>query len=459
MGTQTASWQILNNSALGGFTPLSASLSLNGSLPTPGLNNSASYGPFANGFNFVFTPLASNANLLTPPGISNSNLYGSFLSVSNPLSPHLSSTPIRPYPLGVPMHGAMPSPLHCENPFAEYPSLSAFPTPPPSAKTLKRSKPKKLKKSELPKLTSSERTQMNSFIIRHFAHAEDPNSLPVEAGRMSMQCIRVPTSMKPADQASKSTLRRRAKLSEKIRKISKSKLSAELSRMPHPEKVMECNEAGVSAPLFTPHDDLAMRTYAGLSGVQMEKIKKFEASKGIRRSTLNTQRELKKSLVGEFLETKPCEFTFKDQDSPYAVNGMIKKSLPLCLVKDLTQFTLHQINENHKLGKLTWHGGIPQDEIWVKIPGDKGGGSTKLGIQIVNVENPNSPANTALICQFEASDSYDNLKAALSGTAQQVIELKSAKWNGKKITVFGGGDCDYTLFQNSDDTTRYNSGS
>ncbi len=34
---------------------------------------------------------------------------------------------------------------------------------------------------------------------------------------------------------------------------------------------------------------------------------------------------------------------------------------------------------------LTWHdGAIPSDEIWVKLGGDKGRGSFKLNLQLVN---------------------------------------------------------------------------
>ena len=49
--------------------------------------------------------------------------------------------------------------------------------------------------------------------------------------------------------------------------------------------------------------------------------------------------------------------------------------------------------------RLIWHDGmIPQDEIWVKIGGDKGGGSFKMSFQICNVSHPNSVENTCLRC-------------------------------------------------------------
>ena len=41
--------------------------------------------------------------------------------------------------------------------------------------------------------------------------------------------------------------------------------------------------------------------------------------------------------------------------------------------------------------RLTWHNGvIPENEVWLKLGGDKGGGTFKTNFQIVNVAAPNS---------------------------------------------------------------------
>ena len=45
----------------------------------------------------------------------------------------------------------------------------------------------------------------------------------------------------------------------------------------------------------------------------------------------------------------------------------------------------------HSTGRLTEHRGIiPEDEIWVKIGGDKGGKSMKISFQISTTLSPNS---------------------------------------------------------------------
>ena len=79
--------------------------------------------------------------------------------------------------------------------------------------------------------------------------------------------------------------------------------------------------------------------------------------------------------------------------------------------------------------QLTWHNGaIPPDEIWVKIGGDKGGGSFKMNFQIVNVAHPNSPANTCIFCIFMAYDSVTNLHIGLDRYSDQITDMQEMKW-------------------------------
>ena len=80
-------------------------------------------------------------------------------------------------------------------------------------------------------------------------------------------------------------------------------------------------------------------------------------------------------------------------------------------------------------GHLYWHEGrVPEDEIWLKIGGDKGGGTFKMAIQIVNVPHPNAPKNTCVFSIFEASDSVSNLSVMANRFHQQVNALESMVW-------------------------------
>ena len=79
--------------------------------------------------------------------------------------------------------------------------------------------------------------------------------------------------------------------------------------------------------------------------------------------------------------------------------------------------------------RLTWHGGfIPENEIWVKLGGDRGGGIFKATFQIVNVPNPNSVLNTCVFCCFMAGVSTYNLHVALDRYKLQVNKLQGMRW-------------------------------
>ena len=82
-----------------------------------------------------------------------------------------------------------------------------------------------------------------------------------------------------------------------------------------------------------------------------------------------------------------------------------------------------------RVERLTWHESIvPQDEVWVKVGGDKGDSSFKMSFQIVNTPNPNSIENTCVFTVFEAKDSTTNLKVALEKYTPQIAQLQSTLW-------------------------------
>ena len=73
---------------------------------------------------------------------------------------------------------------------------------------------------------------------------------------------------------------------------------------------------------------------------------------------------------------------------------------------------------------LTWHDIIPENEIWLKLGGDKGHGSFKLNFQLCNVQHPNSQKNTCLLSMFMAGDSTTNLHTCLDMYREQISELQ-----------------------------------
>ena len=78
--------------------------------------------------------------------------------------------------------------------------------------------------------------------------------------------------------------------------------------------------------------------------------------------------------------------------------------------------------------RLTWHGIIPDDEIWVKVGGDKGGKTFKMSFQIAHTPNPNSVENTCVFTIFEARDTTANLQVALERYKTQIDALQMKSW-------------------------------
>lgn len=63
----------------------------------------------------------------------------------------------------------------------------------------------------------------------------------------------------------------------------------------------------------------------------------------------------------------------------------------------------------------------------MKLGGDKGRGSFKFNMQLVNTERPNSVKNTALLSVFKAGDSTTNLHTALDMYQEHIKEAQGMK--------------------------------
>ena len=95
---------------------------------------------------------------------------------------------------------------------------------------------------------------------------------------------------------------------------------------------------------------------------------------------------------------------------------------------------------------LTWHNGqIPDDEVWLKIGGDHGGGSFKLMLQTANLQNPNSKENTRLLAIVNCKDTPTNLRRILSPFEQQIADLRAMAWRDKRIKLFLFGVYEFLL--------------
>ena len=75
----------------------------------------------------------------------------------------------------------------------------------------------------------------------------------------------------------------------------------------------------------------------------------------------------------------------------YSLHGVILNPTLNC------SFTvLHYLNNLQSTGLFTDPAFIPSNEVFLRIGGDRGGGSFKMSFQIANTDHPNKVENTVL---------------------------------------------------------------
>ncbi|XP_072027206.1 uncharacterized protein [Amphiura filiformis] len=185
---------------------------------------------------------------------------------------------------------------------------------------------------------------------------------------------------------------------------------------------------------------LAMMRHVRLTWEQLRKLRRYFSSVNTTVASEESMRIRRNQLLGDNIEGKLVPLVFPDT-SAKGSNGFAVKETPFVYVKDLPKMVLDLLDRHSQANTLTWHDGmIPDEEIWIKIGGDKGGKMMKMFFQLVNVSNPNSEANTRMFSCFEAKDSVINMDLTLEGFNEQLEALMNMTWQGKKIRLLFFGD-------------------
>ncbi|XP_078665687.1 uncharacterized protein LOC144908049 [Branchiostoma floridae x Branchiostoma belcheri] len=186
---------------------------------------------------------------------------------------------------------------------------------------------------------------------------------------------------------------------------------------------------------------LTAQTEIGINWSQTRKLRRWLKVYGVALETEKTSRGIARSLLSN-VQVK-CELlplTVRDRDGNNKVEALPCASIPLDTA------VLDHLERSGNKQKLTWHnGGIPADEVWVKVAGDHGGDLFKLGVQVLNKPSPNSRANTTIICCFPAKDSRVNLSTATAHYNTDIMSLNGATWKSSdgqehSLRVFGASD-------------------
>ncbi|GFO11824.1 amine oxidase [Plakobranchus ocellatus] len=152
---------------------------------------------------------------------------------------------------------------------------------------------------------------------------------------------------------------------------------------------------------------LAMKEAMGLTWHQDRERRRLWKKVGVCIPGEHKEREIFTKEIGDTVKLETIKVT--------PVPGTSSKEEPVALVPDLNKFVMDLLQKYDGEGKLTWHdGGIPENQIWVKIGGDHGRGSLKISCQVANIKKPNSKDNTHIVALVTLKDTYQVLKEVLS---------------------------------------------
>ena len=216
--------------------------------------------------------------------------------------------------------------------------------------------------------------------------------------------------------------------------------ASEIKKVQEEHKKKLLNMAGCATPVFvSPRKSVALKTHLGLSKNKHRQQKRVYRSLGIDfASEAREAEQQKKALFGKVIVEKTNLVFVNDEKNKY------EREAPVAKVENLLDLVKQLLDQYDKEEMLTWHNSqIPEDEVWLKIGGDHGGGSFKLMLQIANLQNPNSEENTCLLAIVNCKDTPTSLWRILSPFKQQIADLQAMAWRDKRIKLFLFGDYDF----------------
>ncbi|KAL5502912.1 hypothetical protein EMCRGX_G009770 [Ephydatia muelleri] len=273
-------------------------------------------------------------------------------------------------------------------------------------------------------LTPGEEREAAGLLKRAISTSPDQATVQLATGGTPMIFMKLTKARHPTTAACSRTVKTRCSEMHTARSVisggePSALLESEVLTLNDEEKKSLLEKAGITNVSISPAEVLAIKT--GLT------------------IPWNRLRILRRRIVGSNLKGEMALFSF-----PSTSGGEELRVAALVYIPDVVLKVVDLLEENQRTGRLTWHDGvIPASEIWLKLGGDKGGGSFKMNFQIVNVAAPNSVHNTCVFCCFEADDTVTNLHIALDCYKDQVAHLQGMQWRQYTIKLFMCGDYEF----------------
>ena len=242
---------------------------------------------------------------------------------------------------------------------------------------------------------------------------------------------RITKGQTPSSDAADRTVRRRTEEVNSVRAVvsagsSTEQQADELRRMQREEQDELLRAAGFAPNIGAGRGSgLALKADLSLPWSKLRKLRRWLSSFGVK---LDSEVKMREQIHEELPFALPAELV------PLVAKGGSVALKPVVCFPDLVGLVEHYLSQHHLAGSLSWHEGVlPNDEVWVKIGGDHGGGSFKFSLQIANTTQPNALHNTIPFLVFAAPDSSENLATTLRPYHEQIEQLVTTTWSGKSI--------------------------
>ncbi|XP_071477750.1 uncharacterized protein [Diadema antillarum] len=256
---------------------------------------------------------------------------------------------------------------------------------------------------------------------------------------LPIKTTKIPAATVSSQQCSQKTVRRRSQFINQLRRSLAKDEGVDIQQQDEllQSGLQHIIGTGIRIPTA---DILELKSFFNLSWRTLRRLKRWLKARNVCTGGEEGVRALEDKVIGGNLhgDILPLQGTCDITKS-----SLIQEA-PLIQVSNLQTLVFDLLEQYDDLDELTWHKGrIPNDEVWLKVGGDKGGGTFKMMIQLANLERPNSLSNTRIVLLYPGTDTSYNLDVALKSFSTQVEELTRSTWRGKKMKLFVFGDYEF----------------
>ena len=292
------------------------------------------------------------------------------------------------------------------------------------------------------KTPTKKEKQAAAILMKRIEARSKQGFIELPTGGKTITYVRVVKHQKPSCLASSPTKKKRSQKLNEIRKRVggdsiedvQAQFESDFKRQPLSVKSHVLAKSKIKVVVDSKLA-LAMKENMGLTWDQEKKRRRFWKTIGVYIPSEHKERKIYREIVKGQFRIDGIETQYESMAGPS------KQVKSVAFVRNLKSFVFQLLDQHQANGMLSWHdGGIPEDQIWLKIGGDHGRGSLKICVQIANVDNPNSSENTRIVAMIETKDTPEVIKEVIENLLYDIDSLKSARWNGKHFTMFVFGD-------------------